>query len=89
MATKVTRAAKRGWVRWLNRYGGAPFLKAFLESAQDAESHCVHCGHPIYLDVIEGGGVPDWKTADGDYGCNRSPETTAEGTGGHEPRKLA
>lgn len=40
-----------------------------------------------YLDIVEGGGVPDWRTDDGDYGCGDSPETNDEGTGGHYPRK--
>lgn len=38
--------------------------------------------------IAEGGGIPDWRTADGDYGCDNSPDTSEDGTGGHMPRKL-
>jgi hypothetical protein len=55
--------------------------------AEGAEGRCEACGERIYLDVREGGGVPDWRTAGGDYGCDASPDTTEEGTGSHEPRR--
>lgn len=87
MAT-ATKKERTGWVRWLKSYGGGPFFDAFLRHAQDAEGECVHCGQKIYLDIVEGGGVPDWRTSDGDYGCGDSPETTEEGVGSHEPKKL-
>jgi hypothetical protein len=79
---------KSGWLHWLEGYGADKFYDAFLHNAQGAESKCVHCHLPIYLDIVEGGGVPDWKTQDGDYGCDKSPETTNEGTGGHFPKMI-
>ena len=80
-------ADEKAWVKWLAKYGPLDFYKAFVRIAQDAESTCVHCGEKVYLDIVEGGGVPDWRTVDGDYGCGSSPDTTDEGTGSHQPRK--
>lgn len=81
---------RAAWVSWLETYGAGKFYDAFMANAQGAESVCVQCNQPIYLDIREGGGVPDWgSNIDGiglDYGCNNSPETTDEGTGGHFPR---
>jgi len=88
MKTKVSKELIESWTKWLKWYGAKKFCKAFLRTAQDAQSTCVHCTEPIYLDIIEGGGVPDWKTADGDYGCADSPDTCDEGTGSHTPIKL-
>jgi hypothetical protein len=34
-----------------------------------------------------GGGVPDWSTEKGDFGCDESPYTHEDGTGGHMPVK--
>ncbi len=85
---------KREWVRWLEEYGAAKFYDAFVRNAQYAQSKCVHCGQKIYLDIVEGGGVPDWGSELGsrsgglDYGCDSSPDTTDDGVGGHEPVKL-
>jgi hypothetical protein len=73
---------------WLAGYGAEPFFKIFLDVAQDAESTCAQCGQRVYLDIAEGGGCPDWRTLEGDYGCADSPDTTDDGTGGHVPRKL-
>lgn len=88
---RSARAAKAGWVRWLKDYGIGKFYDAFIEIAQGAESECVYCGEWIYLDIVEGGGVPDWGTAlEGsglDYGCPNSPDTNSEGTGGHKPKQ--
>lgn len=75
------------WVRWLNAYGAAAFYDAFMHSAQDARGTCRQCGEDIYLDIREGGGIPDWCTEDGDYGCFDSPDTGEDGTGSHEPEK--
>lgn len=79
---------RAAWVHWLATYGPAEFYDAFMQTAQDAESVCVHCRASIYLDIREGGGVPDWRTAEGDYGCDRSPDTIEEvGVGSHECAK--
>lgn len=78
----------RSWVKWLAGYGGQKFAASLAHNVQGAESQCTQCRAPIYLDFFEGGGVGDWKTADGDYGCDRSPDTTEDGTGGHMPRRL-
>lgn len=67
------------WVKWLAEYGPEKFYDSFMRTAQDAQSECVSCGHFIYLDIREGGGVPDWRTTDGDYGCVDSL------TGSHSP----
>ncbi len=79
---------KRGWVSWFNSYGADRFYDAFIFNSQGAQSTCSYCGQHIYLDIVEGGGVPDWKTEDGDYGCGDSPETREQGTGSHMPEKL-
>jgi hypothetical protein len=76
------------WAAWLKKYGAKNFLIAFLEIAQDAESFCVYCRQKIYLDIIEGGGTPDWRTEDGDYGCEASPDANEEMSGSHMARKL-
>jgi len=78
---------KRSWLKWLETYGADKFLDAFLESVEGAESTCVHCKEKIYVDVLIGGGVPDWSTESGDFGCDKSPDTSEDGTGGHVPRK--
>jgi hypothetical protein len=84
----TAKQLRDGWIKWIKKYGVDKFYDAFIATAQDAESVCVQCGQPIYLDIEEGGGVPDWKTEDGDYGCGDSPDTNDEGTGGHEPKRL-
>lgn len=73
------------WAKWLETYGAEKFYDAFMKSAQGARSVCIQCGHFIYLDIEEGGGIPDWKTSNGDYGCGNSPDTNEDGTGGHIP----
>lgn len=83
--TEPTDTARDAWVDWLKSYGAGPFYDAFIRTAQGARSLCVHCEARIFLDIREGGGVPDWRTRDGDYGCPDSPDTDDEGTGGHEP----
>lgn len=78
---------KEKWVKWLEKYGAERFLDAFLQNVEGAESRCAYCGQPIYVDVLIGGGVADWSTEDGDFGCWRSPDTCDEGTGSHMPEK--
>ena len=86
-AAKGTEKERTEWVRWFETYGTRKFLDSFLHNVEGAESTCQYCNRPIYVDVLIGGGVPDWSTEDGDFGCERSPETTDEGTGGHMPIK--
>ncbi len=87
-AAKQKRQAEReDWTQWLKTYGAGKFYDAFMSIAQNAEGTCVHCDQPIYLDIREGGGIPDWRTLDGDYGCNNSPENDEDGCGGHLARK--
>jgi|KBSSwiStaDraftv2_1062776.scaffolds.fasta_scaffold504957_3 hypothetical protein len=90
---KPTAKDRAEWIKWLKSYGPGKFFDAFVATAQDAESQCIHCGQKIYLDIVEGGGAPDWGSAlkgfSGlDYGCPDSPDTNEEGTGGHQPKKL-
>ena len=79
---------KREWIAWLKSYGPGKFYDAFVRTAQGAKSQCQYCHQDIFLDIVEGGGVADWKTEDGDYGCDRSPEATAEACGSHLPEKI-
>lgn len=74
------------WAAWLNTYTAEAFYRSFLLNCQGAESTCIHCGATISLDIVQGGGVPDWSN-DGDYGCGSSPDTIdGGGVGGHAPR---
>lgn len=75
------------WVKWLLTYGAVNFARSFVETVEGAESTCIHCGEKIYVDILIGGGCPDWSTEDGDFGCPDSPDTNEDGTGGHVPRK--
>ena len=84
---RFTKAEKQSWVDWLNGYGLRQFLDSFLYTVEGAESTCCQCGEKIYVDVMIGGGCPDWSTKDGDFGCPLSPDTNDEGTGGHAPIK--
>lgn len=77
------------WIEWLSTYSAGAFYDAFMEIAQDAGSQCVNCGQPIYLDIREGGGIPDWYSDNGDYGCWNSPDTTEDGVGSHSAEKKA
>jgi hypothetical protein len=79
---------KQNWLSWLQEYGAEKFLDSFLSNVEGAESTCKHCGETIYLDLLVGGGCPDWSTEDGDYGCSDSPDTDEDGTGGHAPQRL-
>lgn len=80
-----TLATKKQWLDWLKNFGADKFLDFFLANTEGAQAVCKHCGGNIYLDLLIGGGCPDWSTADGDFGCAESPDTNSEGTGGHEP----
>ncbi len=86
------KKSRAEWVAWLRTYGAGPLFDAIVDTCQDAKSVCIHCGQDIYLDIIEGGGVPDWGSAmQGirglDYGCPDSPDSDDEGTGGHVAEK--
>lgn len=86
------RAARIDWVNWLKEYGADKFYDAFLATAQGARSECIYCGEDIFLDIVDGGGVPDWGSSMPgfvglDFGCPASPDTDDEGTGGHFPVK--
>ena len=76
---------KESWVEWLTSYGIDKFFDAFMATAQGAQGRCQSCGEFIYLDIVEGGGVPDWHTDDGDYGCDQSSDTSEGGVGSHTP----
>jgi hypothetical protein len=80
-------AQKSDWLKWLHSYGAAKFLDRFLANVEGAASTCVYCGQTIYIDVLIGGGVADWSTEEGDFGCDRSPEASNEGCGSHMPVK--
>lgn len=87
MSRESLESKKAGWVKWLESYGSDKFLDSFLKSVEGAESRCVYCGEPIYVDVLVGGGVPDWSTADGDFGCHKRSGTCGEYTGSHSPKR--
>lgn len=82
---KSIEEQKKDWLAWFKSYGAKKFLDSFLRNVEGAKSECEFCGEDIYVDVLIGGGVPDWSTEDGDFGCSYSPETNEEGTGGHSP----
>ena len=88
MTTTRFQNDKKSWLRWLEEYGAERFLDAFLHTVEGAESTCVYCQEKIYVDVLIGGGVPDWSTESGDFGCSESPDTCDECTGSHKPVKL-
>lgn len=76
------RNERAEWIRWLEAYGAGPLYDAFMRSAQGAQSECTQCGQAIYLDISEGGGVPDWGSSPTyvngrmiglDYGCFEFP----------------
>lgn len=85
--TVPTDEGREQWAAWLATYGAENFYDAFMATAQDAKSVCAQCGENIYLDIAEGGGVADWRTDDGDYGCPYSPDTGPDGTGDHDPER--
>jgi hypothetical protein len=63
------RTDRADWIQWLKSFGAGKLYDALMATAQDAESRCVKCHGTIYLDIRQGGGVPDWRLADGNYGC--------------------
>lgn len=77
------------WASYIkDQYGVDKFLAHLCHTAHSARSRCVYCKKFIYLDAgIIGGGVPDWETCRGDFGCDDSPETNSDGTGGHLPQR--
>ena len=85
---KVAKTDREKWVRWIKSFGAGKFYDAFVNVAQGAESTCIFCKRKIYLDIVGGGGIPDWCTKDGDYGCRRSPDTGEYCCGPHDPKKL-
>lgn len=85
ISLKKAAQMRDGWAKWLKSYGIEKFYDRFLQSAQNAESTCINCGQPIYLDIAEG--VPDWCTGDDEYGCFESPATGEDGMSGHVPHK--
>lgn len=84
---KITQSKISSWLSWLKSYGSAPFLTAFLRNVEGAESTCIYCHRKIYVDVLIGGGIPDWSTDDEDFGCPESPDTNHDGCGSHMPVK--
>jgi hypothetical protein len=89
-SAKQTKAEKRAWLKWLEGYGAPMFLEAFLRTVENVESECVYCHEKIYVDVLIGGGVPDWSTEDGDFGCVYNPDNSVnmdEGVCGHAPKR--
>jgi hypothetical protein len=90
-ATNTKRNARQDWIDWIKGYGVGKFYDAFVRTAQGAASRCTNCREAIFLDIVEGGGVPDWRTAGGDYGCSESPDTVNEGpdagAGAHTPAR--
>ncbi len=87
MTTSPT--TRESWAAWLNSFGAENFFDSFLRNAQGARGTCTHCGEAIMLDIVEGGGVPDWRSEDGDYGCDSSPDTDDECCGSHLPERLS
>lgn len=75
------------WLQWLETYTPQKFIEAFLRNVENTESVCQYCGENIYVDVLIGGGVADWSTERGDFGCYNSPETTDDHCGSHMPIK--
>ena len=87
MNAKEKAQNKIAWLDWFKTYGAKQFLDAFLSNVEGAESTCIHCHQKIYVDVMIGGGVPDWSTKGGDFGCYASPETDLDNCGGHMPER--
>ena len=87
--TRVKLDDRKQWAKWLRGYTPEKLFDAILHNCQGAESECIYCGQPVYFDIVEGGGVPDWKTKDGDYGCPESPDTSEDGCGSHMPKGVS
>lgn len=96
-------ADRDSWVSWLLNYGPGKFYDAFVSTAQGAESVCTFCHEAIFLDIVEGGGVPDWRNADDDCGCwdkghdkdnddcpmNHGDDSQCLCDDSHEPRRMS
>lgn len=63
-------------------------LQARLDEGETAlrevRGLCQHCRQAIYPVIVWTSGVIDWEI-DGDSGCDASPDTDEDGTGGHVP----
>ena len=46
---------------------------------------CANCGQPIAEIRDPYSGVLDWYSNGGDFGCDRSPDSTDDGCGAHVP----
>ena len=86
-AARQSKKNKHAWLAWFFSYGAKQFLNSFLSNVENAESTCIYCKEKIYVDILIGGGVPDWSTEGGDFGCDRSPDTDSESSGAHMPVK--
>lgn len=84
---KHTEGEIRSWLRWCKTYTIERFIRAFLSNVEGAQGTCQYCRRSIYVDVLIGGGVPDWSTEDGDFGCDAAPDTDRDGCGAHMPIK--
>ena len=80
-------SAREDWLVWVRRPGMAEALFDWCQSnLEGVTATCVHCRATITLDAGTGtGGVFDWHTHGGDYGCDSSPESGPDGCGGHTP----
>ena len=65
-----TQNPQADWLTWLSEYGASRFLDSFLKNVEGAESRCLYCCEYIYVDLLTGGGVANWSTKEGDFGCN-------------------
>lgn len=92
----VLNRARSAVERELSRSDGYRFSTPTFVVPEGTTAVCVHCSAPILLDQREGGGPgfdwgasPDDWTGNGgvgmDYGCDMSPDTDADGCGGHSP----
>lgn len=79
----VTQSTKESWLKWLESYGADKFFDSFINTVEGAESTCIHCGEVIRVDITIGGGVADWSTLDGDFGCGSHPKSNKDGCWGH------
>lgn len=56
-------------------------------AAYGKPQRCHYCDVNIYdARNMSGSITADWATADGDFGCDESPDTTEEGVGSHLPQ---
>lgn len=64
--------------------GETPDVAMTVTTGSPVEWFCRRCGEPLQMVTDPISGVVDWG-ADGDYGCDESPQTDDEGTGNHAP----